>query len=219
MQASYGYLVHARRNACGLACLLVAVAPPAPLRAAEPPGGSFQMTPLIGYRSGGSFQDEISGTDLDLDSGGSYGLAVTFDHDANTQWEFLYSHQDSELRLPQPFLGQRQFGLDVDYFSAGGTYLWRNPRAQPFVSAGIGLTHMSPEDAQFDSETRLMLQLAAGYRFVLGKNVGLRIEARGYGTLVDSDTAFFCGNGACIVRVDSSGFTQLEINAGLSLGF
>ena len=219
MQRVSRSLVHELRKACGLACLLAAVGASAPLQAAEAPGGSFQMTPLIGYRSGGSFQDETSGTDLDLDSGGSYGLAVTIDHDADTQWEFLYSHQDSELQLPQPFLGERQFGLDVDYFSVGGTYLWRNPRAQPFISAGIGLTHMSPEDARFDSETRLMLQLAAGYRFVLGKNVGLRIEARGYGTAVDSDTAFFCGNGACIVRVDSSGFTQLEINAGLSLGF
>ena len=219
MRISSGYLLHRRRKVYGLAGLLAAIGMSAPLPAAEPPGGSFQMTPLIGYRSGGSFQDEASGTDLDLDSGGSYGLAVTFDHDANTQWELLYSHQDSELQLPQPFSGQRQFGLDVDYFSAGGTYLWRNPRAQPFVSAGIGLTHMSPEDARYDSETRLMLQLAAGYRFILGKNVGLRIEARGYGTAVDSDTAFFCGNGACIVRVDTSGFTQLEINAGLSLGF
>lgn len=218
MHASTARRIHHRASVCA-SCLILMLGWQPPVTAAEPPGTSFQMTPMVGYRSGGSFEDEASGADLDLDSGSSYGLVINVDHDANTQWEFLYSHQDSELQLPQPFLGRRQFGLDVDYFSVGGTYLWRNPRVQPFIGAGIGVTYMSPEDSRLDSETRLMLQFAAGYRFVLAKNVGLRLEARGYGTAVDSDTAFFCGDGACIVRVDSSGFSQLEFNAGLSLGF
>lgn len=186
---------------------------------AEPKNASIEITPLIGYRSGGSFNDPNTGAKLDLDEGGSYGLLVNIDHDANTQWEFLYSHQESELQLAQLFMGERVFGLDIDYFSVGGTYVWRDPRVEPFIAAGIGVTHMSPEDGRLDSETRAMLQLAGGYKIHLTKNIGLRLEARGYATALSSDAEIFCGNGACIARVESSGFSQYEINAGLSVRF
>ncbi|MBU1192602.1 MAG: outer membrane beta-barrel protein [Gammaproteobacteria bacterium] len=186
---------------------------------AEPMNTGMEITPLIGYRSGGNFTDPNSGEDLDLDEGGSYGLLLNIDHDANTQWEFLYSHQDSELQLAQLFVGERVFDLDIDYFSFGGTYVWRDPRVEPFISAGIGVTHMSPEDDRLDSETRAMLQLGGGYKFFLTKNIGLRLEVRGYATALSSDSEIFCGNGACIARVDSSGFSQYEINAGLNARF
>lgn len=184
---------------------------------AQPPG--FEITPLIGYRSGGSFTDPNSTAKLDLDEGGGYGLVVNIDHDANTQWEFLYSHQESELQLAQLFMGERLFGLDIDYVSFGGSYVWRLPQAEPFIAAGIGVAHMSPEDGRLDSETRAMLQLGGGYKIFLTRNIGLRLEGRVYATALSSDAQVFCGDGACIARVESSGFTQYEFNAGLSARF
>lgn len=186
---------------------------------AEPVGPGIEITPLIGYRSGGSFTDPNTGDKLDLDEGGSYGLLINIDHDANTQWEFLYSHQESELQLAQLFMGERVFGLDIDYFSVGGTYVWRDPQIEPFITAGIGVTHMSPEDGRLDSETRAMLQLGGGYKIFLTRNIGLRLEARAYATALSSDAEVFCGNGACIARVESSGFAQYEFNAGLIARF
>ncbi len=201
-----------KRARSGIACYLIFASLSA--QAAQPTT-HVEITPLIGYRSGGSFTDPASGDKLDLDDGGSVGFILNIDHDANTQWEFLYSHQSSSLQLPQLFMGQRLFDLDIDYFSFGGSYVWRNPQVEPFISAGIGVTHMSPDDNQLDSETRAMLQLGGGYKIFLTKHIGLRLEARAYATALSSDAEVFCGNGACIARVESSGFAQYEFNAGL----
>ncbi len=180
---------------------------------------SVEITPLVGYRSHGSFKDTDSEQTRDLDESASFGLILNIDHDANTQWEFMLSRQSTELQLGPLFTGDRLFDLDVTYFSAGGIYVWRDPKIEPFVGAGFGITYMSPQDSRYDSETRAMIQLVAGYKFFLTEQIGLRIEARGYGTLVDSDAAFFCGDGQCIVRVESDGFGQLELNAGLVVRF
>lgn len=183
-------------------------------------GPGAELTPFIGYRSGDSFQDPASGDDLDLDEGGDQGVIFNLDHDANTQWEFLYSRQDTELQLAQPFLGRDILDLDIQYFSFGGIYVFHDkahPGIKPFIGAGIGLTYMSPDG--LDSETDPMLNFVAGYKFFLTENFAVRLEARGYATALESDAAIFCGNGACIARVESEGFWQYEANAGLTLRF
>ncbi len=171
-----------------------------------------------GYRFGGSFEDPVTGESLDLDDDASIGLVINVDHDSHTEWEISYSHQETELQAGTLFSGGN-FGLDVDYLSAGGIYLWNEQKIQPFIGAALGITHLRPEDSRYDSETRLLLQLSGGYLFFLTPNLGIRVEARGYATLLDTDAAIFCGNGACIAHIESSGFGQFEINAGLSLRF
>ena len=179
----------------------------------------MEISPIAGYRSGGSFEDPATGETLDLDESSSYGIVVNKDYDANTQWEFVYSRQDTELQLGPAFTGNRQFDLAVDYLSLGGAYIWRDTRLQPFIGAAVGVAYLDPQDSSYDSESRFLLQLSGGYKYFLTPNLGLRIEARGYATLMDTDAAIFCGNGACIARVESSGFGQVEINAGLDLRF
>jgi opacity protein-like surface antigen len=118
-----------------------------------------------------------------------------------------------------PCLPGIPFDLDVGYVSGGGIYVWRDPKVEPFLGAGIGIAHLSPQDSRYDSETRALFSLAGGYRFRLTDNIAMRLEARGYYTLLNTNAAVFCGNGGCIARVDSSGLTQVEINAGLSMRF
>ena len=178
-----------------------------------------EVVPMVGYRSSGSFEDPDTGESIDLDESSSYGIILNVDHDANTQWEFMLSHQATELQTGSLFVGDGRFDLDVTYFSAGGIYVWHDESIEPFIGAGIGVTHMAPDDSRYDSETRAMLQFVGGYKFHLTEQIGLRIEIRGYGTLMDSDAAIFCGNGACIARVQSDGFGQMEVNAGVMMRF
>lgn len=204
------------RSLSTVVLMLAALGLPEDLSAASP---GIELTPIAGYRSSGSFKDPNTEQTLDLNESGSYGLILNIDHDANTQWEFMLSRQPTELQTGPAFVGTGLFDLDVTYFSAGGIYVWRDPKVEPFIGAGIGVTHMAPDDAQYDSETRVLLQLVGGYKFHLTDTIGLRIEARGYGTLLDSDAAVFCGNGVCIARVESDGFGQLEFNAGVVVRF
>ncbi len=184
------------------------------------PARSAELTPLIGYRSGDSFEDHDSGESIDLDEGANQGVIFNLDHDPNTQWEILYSRQDSELTLARPFQGQNSLDVDIQYFSFGGIYVFHDkaqPGIEPFVGAGIGITYMSPDG--LDSETEPLLNFVAGYKFFLTENLGVRIEGRAYATALESDAAIFCGNGACIARVESEGFWQYELNAGVALRF
>ncbi len=198
------------------AASLFAITSAAALETAEQ---GIEITPIVGYRSGGSFEDATTLETLKLDAAASYGLVINIDHDASTQWEFVYSHQNTELQLGPSFTGNHQFDLDVDYLSFGGAYVWRDARVQPFIGAAVGIAHLAPQDSSYAAETRLLLQLSGGYKYFLTPNLGLRLEARGYATLMDTDAAVFCGNGSCIARVNSRGFGQLEVNAGLDMRF
>ncbi len=180
---------------------------------------SMELSGFAGYRWGGNFKDPVSDERLELDDDGSVGLVLNIDHDANTEWEFLFSHQSTRLRPAPLFTGASRIDLDVSYLSGGGIYVWRAPKVEPFLGAGIGIAHFSPQDSRYDSETRALLSLTGGYRFRLTDNIGVRLEARGYYSLLNTNAAVFCGNGGCIARVDSSGLTQAEINAGLSVRF
>lgn len=180
---------------------------------------AVEITPMLGYRSSGSFEDPDTGEQLDLDEGASFGLVLNVDHDTNTQWEFMLGRQSADLQTGAAFSADRLLGIDVTYATAGGIYVWRDPRVEPFIGAGIGFTHMAPENSQFDSETRVLFSLVGGYRLRLTDHLGLRVEVRGYETLWSNDTAIFCGNGGCVARVDGAGFGQLEVNAGLTLRF
>jgi opacity protein-like surface antigen len=200
-----------------LAAMLLASTFPALAQAATPPG--MEITGFAGYRTGGGFKEPDTGERLRLDSDSNLGLILNIDHDANTQWEFLFSHQSTRLKPAPLFTGESRFDVDVSYLSGGGIYVWRDPKVEPFIGAGIGIAHLSPQDPRFDSETRALFSLTGGYRIRLTENIGLRLEARGYYTLLNTNAAVFCGNGGCIARVDSTGLTQVEVNAGLSMRF
>jgi opacity protein-like surface antigen len=200
-----------------LAAMLLASASPAHADTGTRPG--MDISGFAGYRWGGNFKDPVSDERLKLDDRGSVGLVLNIDHDANTQWEFLFSHQSTRLKPAPLFTGESRFDVDVYYLSGGGIYVWHNPRVEPFLGAGIGIANFSPQDSRYDSETRALFSLTGGYRFRLTEHIALRLEARGYYTLLNTNAAVFCGNGGCIARVDSSGLTQVEINAGLSVRF
>lgn len=203
-----------------LATLVMAILANGPA-GAETPGTQprAEFTGFFGYRSGGDFKEPTTGERLKFDSDNSLGLILNIDHDANTQWEFLLSRQSTRLKPAPLFTGESRFDVDVSYVSGGGIYVWRGPKVEPFLGAGLGIANLSPQDPRYDSETRVLFSLNGGYKFRLTEHVGLRLEARGYYTLLNTNAAVFCGNGGCIARVDSSGFTQLEINAGLSARF
>jgi hypothetical protein len=57
----------------------------------------------------------------------------------------------------------------------------------------------------------------------VSEHVSLRLEARGYLTLMDSDTAIFCrsdnGSGFCRIVAHGSTIFQAEALAGFAVGF
>ena len=57
----------------------------------------FQITPFLGYRVGGDFEDGGTGVELSLAEEETYGIILNKDIGPGKQHEFFYSFQPSRL--------------------------------------------------------------------------------------------------------------------------
>jgi opacity protein-like surface antigen len=184
------------------------------------------VTPLIGYRMGGQFdgddEDEESGSEVDLDDASTFGLILNMPADANTEWELFYSRQSAGLDSATVAL-EPGLELEVTHILLGGTYVGEGEMMRPFLSGGIGAAHLSPDGAGYDSDTVFAFGLGGGAYFFPESRVGLRLEGRMLGSVIDSDSAIFCGSASggatCAFRTSGDLLLQFEIFAGLVARF
>lgn len=178
----------------------------------------FELTPFAGYAFGGRFEDIAGGEKRELRDDANFGLILDIREAANTQWEILYSRQATEAETAGAPLD-----LDVHYIQAGGTYLGHGDRARPFLSATIGATHFEPSLSGLDSETFFSFSVGAGFKLRPNDTIGIRLEARAFGTALESDTDLFCQTGPdeniCVVRSDGTILWQFETLAGIVIRF
>ena len=110
------------------------------------------------------------------------------------------------------------FDLEVHYLHLGGTVDVAQEKWTPFVSGGLGMTHLSPNRYGLDNETLFSLSLGGGLKWYPTNRLGLRFEVRGYGTLSDSSGSLFCDTG-CDLEVRGNLLPQYETNLGLIFRF
>ncbi len=179
-----------------------------------------EITPYAGLRFGGSFEDSNTGTGLSLDESESYGLVLDVDISRDQQVEIYLSRQSTTLSGNGTFTGNPLFDLAVEYYHVGGLYLIdvHNDRVQPFVSGTLGVTRMDPEGEGLNTETRFSLGIGGGVKLFLTDHLGIRLDVRGIYTALTSNGAVFC-SGGCAISVQSSGFVQGELAAGLVVRF
>lgn len=202
---------------------------PGVVAADEPRRIGLEVTPFIGYQMGGEFDadDDVAGTsaDVEIDDAASYGLIVNFPAEANTEWEVWLSRQSTELKTAGLFVPGEPVleDLDISYIQAGGTYLLDGQWARPYIAATIGASRFDPEASGFDSETFFAFGVGGGYRVAPTSRIGLRLDARVFGSLVSSDEAVFCrstetGSG-CLIAVSGNVVWQWQVSAGLIARF
>ncbi len=183
----------------------------------------FEVTPFAGYRVGGTFEDELSETELDLDDAGSYGLVLNMRESANTEWELGYSHQRTNVDTAGLTNDGGKLNLDIDYLQIGGTYIGPSDLARPFLVATIGLAHFDPEVSALDSETYFAFSIGGGVKLWPANRFGLRLEGRFYGTVLDSESKIFCTSGSegsgCLISTKAEVLWQWEMMLGAIVRF
>ena len=186
--------------------------------AAEPAASGWQLTPFLGYSSSIDFEamDEPAPTphstgidSLQGESSGNWGLFISREVDDPGMVELLYSHQSTPISPDQPDR------LTVDTLHFAGALTLSDNLMAPYLGAGIGVTRF---DA-YDSETAPSMSLALGVQPRLGEHLALRAEVRGYGSLLNDDSAFLCNPEVCAFRVRGDLLTQWQANIGLTLRF
>ena len=184
---------------------------------------AVEITPLLGYRAGGEFVDTETEQKHTIQSSSSYGLIIGFPYGRGKDLEIYYSHQSSDLNsvnitLPTPTTNAN-IPLTIDYLHIGGTApITEEKNFKTFVSGGFGFTYLSPDFAGLQSDLRASLSIGVGVKWPMSQNIALRLEARGLGTLFNSNSTLFC-NGGCSLTVNGSLFFQTEVFAGLAIKF
>ena len=195
-----------------------AAAPPKePVPAA--PAKESNLTVYGGYRFSSGLSTDNGGS-WELTEGPSWAVAADFGIDSKTQWELLVSYRNSSLKASgfspvAPFSDKIHVG--VTYYHVGGTYFVDNIGKGVYVMGGLGATHFDP-GGDLSSELRFSLNLGVGYMIPLGKTLAVKLEGRGYITLVNSSGGFLC-SGGCVVQVKGDTLTQGEAMAGLAWRF
>jgi hypothetical protein len=204
--------------------LLVAVmAAGVPSARAEVPStakNESSVTVYGGDRFGGSVTDSATNSSINLQNGSSFAAAVDIGLDRNTQIELFYSQQNTALSAGAFSSQGNNNGLTLYNYQIGGTAFFDEVGRGPYVMGGIGGTTAKPKQAGLNSETFFSGNLGVGWMVPLGAHVGLRFEARGYGILLNNNTALFCGGrSGCTVAIKGNGFIYGEVLAGLTVRF
>ncbi len=191
-------------------------------------GQRVEIAPVVGYRFGGSFstapgiEPANPVVDYEVRDAAAFGLHLGFRMAEDGEIELLYSRQNTRLATGGLFTGEPLFDLALETWQAGGNYLFaeEGSRVRPYIGVGLGITRLLPEPARLEDETRFSASFAAGAKVSLARHLGLRLEARYFVTVLESDSNGFCEPaGQCLVHVKGSDISQGEVRAGLVLRF
>jgi hypothetical protein len=184
---------------------------------------AVEVTPLLGYRSGGEFIDIDTNQKHTVDGSEVYGLILGWPVEKGENFEVYYSHQSSKLRSVSVTIptvnNTTDIPLTIDYLHFGGTApIADEGNINTFVSGGLGFAYLSPDLTGLQSDLRASFSLGIGMKMPISENIAFRLETRALATLFNSNSALFC-NGGCSLTVNGSLFWQTEVFAGLAIKF
>ncbi len=214
--------VSARRTAVRLT-LVAILAAAAPARAQYVEIQSFEVTPFVGARLGGSFSIQPDGAvpvESELNDAASFGFAAGVRFDDFSLVEFRWTRATSTLRFGAPFafLGASVGDVTLNQFHADFTREFVIPEVKglrSFLTGSLGVTHLSTAQ---DSFTRFSFGFGAGLKQFLGSRFAIRAEAQWLPILLEpSVRGFACGTiqfGGCLVVLDGELVQQVQFSIG-----
>jgi len=200
------------------AILAILIASPA---LSENDTGTIELTPYGAYSFGGTFKDEDSATEANLQDSESFGLIFDYKRKDNTQVEVIYSQQRTDADVS----GTTIPNVNMHYLQIGGTYLFDQGRVLPFMSATLGATHIDVDTEGFGSDTFFGFSIGGGLQIAPTSRLGLRLEARAFGTMLQSGSTIFClsdpgsGTAGCAITVSGDVLWQFQTMAGIVFRF
>jgi hypothetical protein len=181
---------------------------------------TVEISPFGGYRVGGSIAEVNGGTVDDDDGGPSAGVIVDVDFGSTTaglKLEGVFSRERTNLEVRYgAFDPTTQVRVEVDQLLIGGVQDFDYGRVRPFLSGLLGITRYGVAG---DNEVRFTVGVGAGAKFFATRNLGLRLDARGYMTIVDLGGAGVCGGFGCAIAFNVSPVFQGDFTAGVIVAF
>ena len=149
----------------------------------------FELSPYVGYRYGGTIyanQTQLFNQNVAIDSAPNFG--ANFAIPVNNGWkiEFLVDRQNTQfsgggggLFSPNNNLGD----FDITYFQGGLVIPFAQTRsATPYFTVDAGVANLNPRVSGATSSTRFAAGAGIGVKVPLNRNIGIKIEERGFFT-------------------------------------
>jgi hypothetical protein len=156
-------------------------------------GRGFEITPTAGYRFSGSvtsYDDNgfRNSSDLKIDEGGAYGVAFDIPVGYRWQLELLANRQSTSFSVDRGLFSNRlDLGdIDLSFYQVGLLYNWGRGQVNPYFGASLGIAHIEPKNDGFEAQDRFAGTITGGVKIFFSRNVGLRLEARGYWANIDT---------------------------------
>lgn len=179
----------------------------------------FEITPTLGYRFNGDFDvsgDDIFDRNAEIEESEYLGLVVDIPFNENWQLELLANRQSSSFIIDEGlFTPVEELGdVDLSYYHIGLLYQWGLGQVNPFFTFSGGIARIDPDFPELDTENRFSASIAGGVKILFSRNVGLRLEGRGYWTNLETDF-----DDRYERYDDSDALYQGEASVGLILAF
>jgi hypothetical protein len=206
-----------------LLAFLATLAVAAPARAQYVQIQSFEVTPFVGLRFGGTFDiqtEQPSQTQATLKDASSYGLSAGVRFDDFSLVEFRWTRSISALRFDPPFqaVGESLGDVTLNQFHADFTREFVIPEVKglrSFLTGSVGATHVA---AANDGFTRFSFGFHAGLKQFVGSRLAIRGEVSWLPIWIDPEVgAWACGPvglGGCIVVLNGRLTQQFEMSVG-----
>ena len=164
----------------------------------------FELTPEVSYHFGGSFDASstsgLSASNLDLDSGFTYGLTFDIPMSSNLQLELLGNRQRTSLKTDNGIFGPSSQVLktDITYVHVGLCVQFGRPAVTPYFVGSLGATEFSSNAPGASSDNRFSASFGAGVKVFFTPFIGMRLEGRAFWTDVGAGKASCDSSGNCI---------------------
>lgn len=159
----------------------------------------FEVTPFGGYRYGGTlFADRSSLFDFDTDIASDGNLGLNFGipiGDTPMKLELMVNQQRTHLRAGSGLFepDDNIAGIDITYYHAGLQIPFGDPRSvNPFLIISGGAANLRPDLRGISAENRFSASAGLGIKVPVSRNIGFRVEARGYFTDLGGDDYADC---------------------------
>jgi hypothetical protein len=198
--------------------------------AASAHGQHFDVTPLVGIRTGGSVDLQQEGQAPQARA--NLGDSVTFGVAAGVRFfsedgcedcsviEFRWMRQNTNLAfkeatpVPTPLVGFGRVPVTLDHYLGDFTYEWDIPdvkTVRPFVLGSVGAAHLSTPAS---GSTRFTFGLGAGVKVFPQRHWGVRLQVEYLPMLMHAEVQRVICVSGCVVALGGGLMNQFEFSLG-----
>jgi hypothetical protein len=182
--------------------------------------GEFSL--LTGYQMLGNIEvynyyyggnPNVNG-DLDIDDAMYYSAAIGINTSRETMAELQFIYQPTSITFdPYSFGESTTFDADVFYILGTGYYVKQFSRTgSGYFGLSIGAAGLAPQN-NLDPAWRFAFGLTLGMKFLLSKNIGIKIQSQGLFPIQWAGGSLYVGTGGAGYGV-SAGTSIVQINIG-----